>query len=423
MNNDHVFNVEDLIAYATSHSPFYRESIKGRRPPTNLAEMPVIQHKKFWQAYNAGALLTGKLRDGIVFKSGGTTGNPKFSVFSRNEWDTFTRVFGWGICEGGGIKEGDRVANIFYVGELYASFLFIMGALNHAPHRSIHFPIAGSTDIKTIVDTINDFKINVIAGVPTSILTISSYLLENHLSIPSVERILYGGEAMFSDQASVVDQAFPGVTCQSIGWASVDGGLLGYFGTDCLPGEHRIFSGYTIIEIIDEDTGEIIEDEGRPGTVLLTNLTRRLMPIIRYPVGDCGIWTEPAGTLNRKIKLIGRSEEGARVGPATIYFDDIRSALHDFSKQIPVSAFQFVTQHRDGLDELTVKVGVSGKAECFHDAVPALREHIYHQRKMLKDLLDSGFIHPLKVEVVPVHALERNPRTGKLRQLIDLRFQ
>lgn len=46
-------------------------------------------------------LLTGPMTDGVVFKSGGTTGAPKFSVFTHGEWDAFVTAFGRGMAPNG----------------------------------------------------------------------------------------------------------------------------------------------------------------------------------------------------------------------------------------------------------------------------------------------------------------------------------
>ena len=60
------------------------------------------------------------------------------------------------------------------------------------------------------------------------------------------------------------------------------------------------------------------------------------MPIIRYPVGDNAVWIEPG----RKLRIIGRAEEGARVGPVTVYYDDMRLVLEKaFQKKQRSSVF------------------------------------------------------------------------------------
>lgn len=41
-----------------------------------------------------------------------------------------------------------------------------------------------------------------------------------------------------------------------------------------------------------QNAGDLITKEGVRGNVAIINLTRRLMPVIRYPMGDAAEWTE-----------------------------------------------------------------------------------------------------------------------------------
>ena len=56
-----------------------------------------------------------------------------------------------------------------------------------------------------------------------------------------------------------------------------------------------MFSEATVVEILDEETLEPVSKVWQEGLVVLTNLTRKLMPLLRYPVGDRGMWTEKLG--------------------------------------------------------------------------------------------------------------------------------
>lgn len=77
-----------------------------------------------------------------MFKTGGTTGTPRFSCYTREEWREFVTAFGAGLVDAG-LRPGHRVADLFYAGELYASFLFILDSLAHAPVANVRLPIGG----------------------------------------------------------------------------------------------------------------------------------------------------------------------------------------------------------------------------------------------------------------------------------------
>lgn len=417
-----LYPLSTLVAVAKAQSPYYRDLYRDVPDGAPLQALPVVDQKAYWQANTVrdNRLLTGDMRDGVVFKSGGTTGDPKFSVYSRDEWQTFVQAFGEGL-DAGGLRDGERVANLFYAGELYASFLFVTGSLDHARAGALHFPVSGKADFDMIAQTVDDFQIDVIAGTPTTLVNLAEHLTARQAVLPSVRRLLFGGESMYRDQRDTLRGAFPQAQAASIGYASVDAGLLGYADADCGPDEHRVFSRYTLLEILDDETGEPIREAGRAGRIVITNLTRLLMPVIRYPAGDRGMWLEDDGVADRKFRILGRSEEGARIGPITLYVEDIWHVLAPFHASLRIANFQMVATHEDRKDRLTLKIAAHGDAQALAQAADAVIQAVYAARPMVAQLLAQGLVHPLAVQWVDAAELDINPRTGKLRRVLDLR--
>ena len=183
----------------------------------------------------------------------------------------------------------------------------------------------------------------------------------------------------------------------------------------CLPQEHWVFTKYTIMEILDDDTHEPIVEMNKSGKLYLTNLTRKLMPIIRYPVGDRAEWINKECT---KFKILGRSEEGARVGPATVYYEDIALLLTRFHEEMNIKGFQLVLTHFEHKDQLTIRIATS-----VHDENHRLYliQVVEVERAFLHELAEQKKIHPVKIEFVDSLHLEKNARTGKLKRVIDQR--
>ncbi|WP_029002630.1 phenylacetate--CoA ligase family protein [Azorhizobium doebereinerae] len=410
-----------VVAVARTLSPYYRKLYAGL-PDTGwaLADLPVVEQAAFWDpAVPIEAQLTGPLSDGIVFKSGGTTGSPKFSVFTAEEWTAFVSAFGESLTANG-LHSGMRVANLFYAGELYASFLFLHDSLRQALSNVVEFPISGQADLAFIAKSLKDFSIDVVLGVPTTILKLAELVRETGMTGLKVQRILYGGEDLYDDQRAFIASVFPGAHITSVGIASVDGALIGYCDPTCGPHEHRVFGRHTIVEIVDDATGLPIEAPGQEGRVLLTNLTRLLMPIIRYPSGDRARWIDPPGTEDRRFRLLGRSDDGARIGPMTLYVEDVHHVLEPYTERAGISGFQLVVTHQGRLDRMTLRIGTGDPAAAAaHTA--QISAAIYAARPMFGELLHKDLVHPLEVEWVSGRELETNPRTGKLRRVIDRR--
>lgn len=418
--NQQKWTLNEIVEYAKVHSPFYRDLYKDITF-NKLSDLPITEQNQFWK----GDVLTSSDREGIVFKSGGSTGAPKYSYFTSLEWQTFTSVFGWGINQGI-IEDKDRVANLFYVGDLYSSFVFIKDSLQSIPVESkklLQFPIAGATDGKQVLKTLEEFSINVLAGVPSAILTLLELYKKEKNSYPGVriEKILFAGESLYPDQHDALMKIFPELKIASIGYASVDAGLLGFSDKTCGDGEHRVFDGANIIEIVDPETGESITEINRIGRVLITNLTRKLMPIIRYPAGDMAQWLEEKETPNRKFKLQGRSDEAARLGTISVYFEDTRILVMSTLKEVSGIQFQMIMNHYKNKDELILRIagqGLKPDSQIVERVVSAFRR----EKIVYDDILSRRLIHPVKVEIVEMYQLEANTRTGKLKRVIDRRL-
>lgn len=413
-----VYALQELVDYARRNSPYYTELYASLGANVTLEKLPVLDQGQFWAANTLvnNRLLTGPLTDAIVFKSGGTTGKPKFSVYTRPEWEAFTQAFGRGLVDAG-LRPGDRVANLFYAGELYASFIFILKSIEHAPVATLHLPVGGATPPEAIVAAIEDFHVNAIAVVPTTVCRLAEHCLKVGKTLPTVERILFGGEALYEDQKPLLAKAFPNAGVRSIGYASVDAGLLGCAVDDPDPSIHRAFQPETILEILDEDTGEPICTPGRPGKVVVTSLTRRLMPILRYPAGDLAEWVDYD---RRRFRILGRSEEGARIGPVTLYIEDLRTLVTTVDQGQVVVGMQLVLRHSSGKDQLVLRLATSERGS--HEAFGAqIAKQLDETRPMFRDHVKNGQIHPLAIDWVEQADLVVNARTGKMVRLIDER--
>lgn len=415
---------QEHVEFVRRHSPYYRELY--REVPSGCPEIsryPIVNQQTFWQANEdfGRGVLTADYKSGIVFKSGGTSGNPKYSFFTAREWDSFTAVSGWGFTHNG-VKEGDRIANLFYAGELYASFIYVTDLVKSSD-VGITFPISGQTPVETSVAMMKKLGINVLAGVPTTFMKIISYLQQHPELRPEIELILFGGEPFYEDQLRSIASTFPRARVHSILYASVDGGELGFFDAkSCENGEHRCFDQSTIMEIVEEDTLEVITEQNRPGKLLVTNLERRLMPLIRYPVGDVAMWTEPAGSPNRRFKLMGRSQEGARIGPATLYVQDVLAVIEHFHDQVSLLNFQLIITHHDKKDQALIRIVPETMPENKGELGEQMLAYLYQERSMLRDLVEQGLIHPLELQWCRPDELESNPRTGKTRRVLDRRL-
>ncbi|MEX0444733.1 phenylacetate--CoA ligase family protein [Xenorhabdus sp. SGI246] len=403
----------DLFNHVREHSVYYRTLYESVPDNWTLQDLPLVKPGSYWahsDNLQTWPVLTAPLEDGHVFKTGGSTSDGRLSVFSQQEWKAFIHSFGKAITRQ--LMPGDRVANLFFAGDLYTSLLFIHGALSNSSFPVVEFPFTCKVDDGLLAYNIQHHNINVLAGVPVQLIRFAQYLKDNGQTLPMVETILYGGESLFEGQITAMRQVFPQARFGSVGCASVDGGLIGFADPECEPGEHRVFDEDTIIEIIDEITHEPIMEPGRRGMLVITNLQRKLMPVIRYPTGDLACWCETEQAC-RKFALQGRANQGyrIRIGDLSLFPDDLAVQL---SSQTELIAWQLVLSQEASQDKITLLVASPQPID-----IKKIRHNILSACRGL----NTAHFHQNMLEIIQtnIDAMYTHPRSGKLQRVVDLR--
>ncbi|WP_177426697.1 MULTISPECIES: hypothetical protein [unclassified Pseudomonas] len=139
------YSLEQLLPYIRQHSNFYRKHLQHLPAEgITLKDLPLTNVADYWadsNDLNHWPVLTGNIEDALVFKTGGSTSQGKLTVYSTREWQALVSTFGNSVSSQ--LKDGDRVANLFFSGDLYASFLFIHDSLAHVKRSICEFPFTG----------------------------------------------------------------------------------------------------------------------------------------------------------------------------------------------------------------------------------------------------------------------------------------
>lgn len=412
------YSLDEIISYARKNSKYYADLYENIPENAPLEKLPLIEQDHFWTHcdQNGGTVATRTQTDGQIFKSGGTTGDPKYSLYSAEEWQTMCECSG-AVLSKGGLKNGTKIANLFYAGGLYASFLYTYSMLYFSPAKTIMYNLSGNVTIEEMVETIHKHRINCIAGLPSMLTKIVSYIEEHNITDFAVDTIYFAGETLYQDQRDKISSVFgKEIDFRSVFYASNDGGPIGYFTKDCGFNEHRILSDLTLFELVDADTGEVITEMNRPGVVYITSLFKTLIPLIRYPAGDIAEYTEPEGVPDRKFKILGRSNVAARAGYVSLYPQDVGRVLKNC--EIEYYSYQIIVEH-DVKDRFIFKIAVSDATEC---NTQKFLQMLCEERPIIKDALNDDTLGEPIVEWCKPSDLEYNPRTGKLKVIIDKRL-
>lgn len=411
-----------IIEYA-KRSPFYAKRLRNLkiRSFEDLQDIPFLTSDdiRLYGPAGDGSMLTEPTVQGAyIFSTGGTTGDPKYIAYSHAEFEESSDLLAK-LYVNAGIRKGSRVANLFFAGNLWTSFIVVNKALETIGCTVL--PISGNTPIDRIVDNLVRTKPDVLIGIPTLIMDIASYVLRHSVNL-RVREILYGGEHFTESAIQFLRETLGVERVKSAGYASVDAGLIGFQCEHQALGEHHVVPYSQYVEIVDE--------EGNPaeeGEIVVTVLNRTLMPIIRYRTGDMARWIKskcPCGRTLRAFKLLGRVGDKFRVATADISISDIDKAIARtnslFAMPLLSHVFQVVvTEGKRGLSKMILKVELASPLdiELERDLIYRLINELKRVNWQFKEEHERGNLE-IEVKLLRAGEIPRNPRTGKIRRIV-----
>ncbi|KAK8113306.1 hypothetical protein PG984_013832 [Apiospora sp. TS-2023a] len=370
--------IGELIRFTKANSPYYAHAWRHLDDDDiSLSNIPVVDHANFWESNTCrnSTVLTSQQRDGIIFKTGGTTAHPKVSFYSHDELASVGKQLAEGLARCG-VQAGDLVANLFYAGDLYGSFLLHILSVYHLPSGAVQLPIAGHVSLESMEHHLVEFEASVVLGTVTTMTKLAERILGAGQTHPYVRLLLFSGEAFYDDQAGLLRAAFPHATVKSLIYGSMDCGVIGLPPPPSLlngigpdndvendPRLHQVNSPAIVVEILSDDdkdsqggSAKPITTPGLAGRLVVTNVERRLMPIVRYPSGDRAAWVDMSRGL---FRILDRDRTAIRLGPVSIDFVDLRRVVAAaLEKQScgTMGALQAVVSRADRRDKLTLAV-------------------------------------------------------------------
>ncbi|MDD5208599.1 MAG: acyl-CoA reductase [Elusimicrobiales bacterium] len=420
--------LSEMVEHAKSRSVFYGRHFKSVPKITGMedfAKVPFLEkhHVLDNTPPDSSDLLTSRVQRGIYFASGGSTGQPKYIFYDQKEYDHTCRMLAF-TMEAAGLGERDTIANLFIAGNLWSSWLSVEKAISYT--KAISVPVGSNLPLENIVGYLEDFSVTAVIGLPSFLVKLAEYVKANpkkHKLL--VNKIFYGGEYVGEEMVKFFKGVFPGVDVRSAGYATADAGVVGFQCPVCVKGQHHIFSSSQFIEFVDQDTMAPVK-EGAVGELVVTCLSKKSMPIIRYRVGDLGRWIMKPCACGRKehlFEILGRCDDRIHVGGAHLFVNDIQNALG----KVPELSFNFqaVIDKKGHKDTLKVRVEVKDEASLPRSAELAnvLWLQIQSHCEDLHESVRLKWLDKPVIEVLKPNTIERIQRTGKIRKVIDKRVK
>jgi phenylacetate-CoA ligase len=347
---------DEMRAILSERNPFYSDRLKSAK---RFGELPFTTKQQLVedQAKNPpfGTNLTFPAEDYVrIHQTSGTAGKPILWLDTIESWDWWLRC--WiEVYKGAGVGPGDRV----YVAFSFGPFIGFWTAFEAAQKMGVLVISGGGQTTEQRLNSIIQREATVLVCTPTYALRLADAASQQGLDmIQSAIRItVHAGEpgASIPETRRRIQEVFGAKTFDHVGMTE-----MGAYGFECATqsGLH-INEDEFIAEMIDPKTLDPVA-EGQKGELVLTNLGRVGMPLIRYRTGDLGVISrEPCACGRTWARLIGgvlgRADDMITVRGINVF----PSAIENIVRRHPeVVEFSIEVHRQREMHELHLKVEI-----------------------------------------------------------------
>lgn len=317
--------------------------------------------------------------------SGTSGGRPLRVVDTAESWDWWLRC--WRLVYlAAGVRPGDRAFLPFSFGP----FIGFWAAYESIPLIDAMAIPGGGQDTVQRLSVIQDYAATVLLSTPTYALRLAEVARELGVDTASssVRLTIHAGEPGASIPATRrrIEEAWGAASHDHIGASEV-----GAFGFTCQhrSGVHLTESEF-IFEVIDPDTGRQVP-AGQQGELVITNLGRIGMPLIRYRTGDLVRLVQSACDCGRTWArldggILGRADDMVIIRGVNVFPSSIEDVVREFAA---VAEFRIELLDERQMQELRLTIEPVGGSP---DAASALARSVgdeIHRRLFLRVLCDA----------------------------------
>jgi phenylacetate-CoA ligase len=299
------------------------------------------------------------------------------------------------LLEEAGVIPQDAIALNLFAGRLmYRSMEIFTDYCEQIGATSL--PVESTATDGTAVEVARAFHANMVMGEPGRLAQLARYLQERGETLP-VDRILAAGEAVRPAQRRLFAEGF-GTDVVVSAYGSAETGVWAYRGANDGPDVFHYDPRMLHVEIVDADAEGV-------GAMVVTNLVRRRVPVLRYRVGDRARWIS-RGDNRATFQLIGREAGSFTLDGSYFNLPAVAPVFEEMTDyQLHLSSD---AQSRDRL-EIRVVPPANWDAS---------RQHALESR--VGEILGAGDFM-LAIRAIRSEELERSPTSRKVRRIIDTR--
>lgn len=375
----------------------------------DISKLPFMEKTDLRDTYPDGLFAVDKKEIVRLHASSGTTGKPIVVAYTDEDlqiWDSSVirclKMYG--------IKSSDIVQNCYGYG------LFTGGLGLHSGSQAlgcIVIPASGGNTERQLM-LMKDLQTTVIASTPSYFM----HLIEagkargvDFKKLP-LKIGVFGGEPSSEAMRKFIEENTNVIAYDIYGLSEIVGPGVG--------GECKHKCGIHILEdnfypeIVDPETGEVLPD-GEEGELVLSTLTKRAMPVLRYRTHDItSIIAEPCKcgrTIRRIARISKRSDDMLIIRGVNVFPSQIEIGISRVEESTP--NFRIIREMKNDMESLLVEVEIQDK--YYGDSIESL-EAI---RKKIQASITQIVNIRIDVKIVEPNKIPRSE--GKIKRVYDNR--
>jgi phenylacetate-CoA ligase len=351
-----------VLESVTAGVPYYQKSISpdvvtGFRSLEQIRELPFTTKQTLRDHYPFG-LFAVPLREVVrLHASSGTTGQPTVVGYTSADMELWAEVMARTLTAGG-VDSNDIVHNAYGYGLFTGGLGFGLGGETVG---ATVVPVSSGLTARQI-QLLVDFGATVLCCTPSYALVLAEHSRAQGIDLRKRSRLrvgFFGAEPWTEGMRFAIEDTLGIEAFDIYGLSEIIGPGVAI---EC--GEHdglHVFEDHFLVEVVDPDTGEpspVEPSSPAEGELVLTTLTKKALPLIRYRTRD-RVAVNPAPcacgrTSVRMSKVLGRTDDMLIVRGVNVFPSQIETALLEVAGMS--TNYQIVVDRTEGrLDEIEVR--------------------------------------------------------------------
>ncbi len=375
----------------------------------DLQNIPFTTKDDLRRSYPDGMVAVNKDKIVRLHASSGTTGKSTVIFYTQDDIDSWADVVARGMY-----SAGVRCSDVFQNMMGYGLFTGGLG-LHYGAEKIGCLVIPSATgNSRKQIELMEDFNSSVIHITPSYALHLKEVIEQEGIDpkdLP-IKKAILGAEPYTQSTRDKIESQYNIDVYNGYGLSEMNGPGVAF---ECSEkkGMH-IWEDFYIPEIIDPDTGKRLPD-GEYGELVITHISRKAMPILRYRTRDLTRLIDtpcPCGRTHKKIERIkGRTDDMLIISGVNVFPSQVESVLMGIPEV--GNNYQIVLDRESNLDRIHIRVELYSK--MFHGNLKELES----LKSSITERIKSTIIVTPRVELLEPGSLPAT--TGKAKRVIDNR--